>query len=317
MNPFEGYRYMTINFNKFLKKKSRSIILYLIIVIFLIIIVTGIISLFTKIELVVETDIPNITDASIYYFKNLSINETSAWEIASGFGFSNDSMFKSYTSKYFWEEGKSTLEIWKRSGCIMFYVWSAGREKGILPTEDEALEYAKNYILKYRGLLDDLNLKGVITEYVWTTPDDKYPVDIMVRFEQTIERYETAGLNRIYLQIGPEGVLWDYSQQGLTPYIREINHSVNIEILSAQEVLEGLEDNITDQGTETGAYNWHVINMELVYFFKDHNDIQNSLNPTWEITLKGMNKFPWNMFPSNHTRNIYVDAFNGEIVNFL
>jgi hypothetical protein len=177
-------------------------------------------------------------------------------------------------------------------GFFSYHVWSKGREHGALPSEGEALEYAKQYVLKYRGRLDDLELAGIGTEYMVLThpdrPDEKIPVDVTVVFKQLIDGYKTAGFNKVILEIGPNGALWHYSQQGLTPYVREIESFTDVKILPSEKALIKLREYGKKHSLFIGndKPNFEIINISLVYYFKPHQYMQEALNPTWAFELK-------------------------------
>lgn len=269
-------------------------------------------------SIVVKTSLSDVDHAKVYYFKNVLINESIAREIAAKFGFTEEHRTE---SKYFWEKDSKTFEIFKCSGYFSYHVWSRGRKYGTLPTEEEALEYAKQYILKYRGRLDDLELAGVATEYAIQThsdrPDEKIPVDVTVVFKQTIDGYKTAGLNRVILEIGPNGTLWDYSPQGCSPYTREINYSVDTKILTMKQGLIKLREYGKRHSLFVGndKPNFEIINISLVYYFKDDYTLQETLNPTWAFELKPVSRFPWPFHKEyDYTVTAYVDAVTGEVI---
>jgi hypothetical protein len=154
-------------------------------------------------------------------------------------------------------------------------------EQKFLPSEDEAVGFAEEYIESHGGMPDDAVFGGVSTVYRTHYRDDevveKKPVIIQVGYHRVFNGRSTVGAgDTIELDIGNNGTVLFFLKSW-----RKLEYAGEREILNASEAVERLQKGETVYKLGGPLHTIEIDRMELGYYSAMPRVEQEFYEPVW------------------------------------
>jgi hypothetical protein len=156
-----------------------------------------------------------------------------------------------------------------------------GRVREFLPSEDEAVRFAEEYIESHGGMPDDAVFGGVSTVYSTLYRDDevveKKPVVIQVGYHRVFNGMPIDGPgDTIDLDIGNNGTILSFLKSW-----RELEYAGEREMLNASEAVERLQKGETIYKLGGPLHTIEIYSMELGYYSAELRVKQEYYEPVW------------------------------------
>lgn len=166
-----------------------------------------------------------------------------------------------------------------------------------LPSEEEAIKFATEYVQKHGGIPDGAYLSNVETQYVdlMETRDgepvvvERHPEYIIVDFRRQIDGLQVAGSgDSITLFIGDDGEILYFFKTW-----RELEELGNVEMISAEEATEKLKRGETLKDTAGDSGSIEINQIEVGYYSEVKGYEQKFYEPVW--IFKGVDSHGYNV----------------------
>lgn len=152
------------------------------------------------------------------------------------------------------------------------------KETYYLPTDAEAVEIAREFLIE-KGLYNErFTIDSVVTQYSGSILDSTYaPCFKTVYFYPVIQNHPILGVSRIIVKVNASGQVVE-----IMNYYKDFELYDKIELASPTDFIEGIKDNSYSSSIRTDALSAKIIDVQLGYWedagsFKD----QPYLQPVW------------------------------------